>query len=89
MTIAIVVVAIGGILAVAGVFAAVQARRNEPRYASRSETLGGTPDAAKVKITSAPAVKIEQVISIRHARASRFNTKYSPRQPWIDRCKCN
>jgi hypothetical protein len=89
MTIAIVVLAVGGILAVAGVFAAVQARRNEPRYASRSETLGGTPDAAKVKITSAPDVKIEQVISIRHARASRFITKYSPRQPWIDRIRSN
>ncbi|PUZ59614.1 hypothetical protein GQ55_4G056600 [Panicum hallii var. hallii] len=60
MIIAIVVVSIGALLAVAGVFAAVQARRNEPRYAGRTETLGGSPDAAKIKVTSAPAVKIEQ-----------------------------
>ncbi|CAL5041545.1 unnamed protein product [Urochloa decumbens] len=61
MTIAIVVVAIGALLAVAGVFAAIQARRNAPRYAGHTETLGGSPDAAaKVKVISAPAVKIEQ-----------------------------
>ncbi|KAJ1260255.1 hypothetical protein BS78_10G217800 [Paspalum vaginatum] len=63
MIIAIVVVAIGALLAVAGIFTAVQARRNEPRYAGRgTETLGGGggPDAAKVKVISTPAVKIEQ-----------------------------
>lgn len=61
ITIAIVVVAIGAVLAVVGVFAAIQARRNEPRYAGGTETLGGSPDAGKVKVTSAPAVKIEKV----------------------------
>ncbi|CAN6220501.1 unnamed protein product [Urochloa humidicola] len=61
MTIAVIVVAVGAILAVAGIFAAIQARRNGPRYADHSETLGGNPDTAKaVKVTSAPAVKIEQ-----------------------------
>ncbi|OEL23294.1 Pollen receptor-like kinase 1 [Dichanthelium oligosanthes] len=64
--IAIVVVAIGALLAVAGIFAAVQARRNEPRYASRTETLGASPDAAKVKVTSAPPVKIEQKGGVDH-----------------------
>ncbi|CAD6335957.1 unnamed protein product [Miscanthus lutarioriparius] len=58
ITIAIVVVAIGAVLAVAGVIAAVQARRNEARYAGGAETKGGSPDAAKV--TYAPAVKIEK-----------------------------
>ncbi|KAF8687262.1 hypothetical protein HU200_042937 [Digitaria exilis] len=64
ITIAIVVVAIGALLAIAGIFAAIRARRNEPRYAGGTETLGGSPDAAAakaIKITSAPAVKIEQV----------------------------
>ncbi|CAN6200873.1 unnamed protein product [Urochloa humidicola] len=63
MTIAIVVVAIGALLAVAGVFAAIQARRNAPRYAGHTDTLGGSPDAAAakvIKVTSTPAVKIEQ-----------------------------
>nr|CAB3468648.1 unnamed protein product [Digitaria exilis] len=62
ITIAIVVVAIGALLAIAGIFAAIRARRNEPRYAGGTETLGGSPDAAAkaIKITSAPAVKIEQ-----------------------------
>ncbi|RCV22029.1 hypothetical protein SETIT_4G187200v2 [Setaria italica] len=69
MIIAIVVVAIGALLAVAGIFAAVQARRNEPRYAGRSETLSGKPDAAKVKVTSAPAVKFEQGGADQHGGA--------------------
>ncbi|CAN6216045.1 unnamed protein product [Urochloa humidicola] len=61
MTIAVIVVAIGAILAVAGIFAAIQARRNGPRYGGHSETLGGSSDAAKViKVTSAPAIKLEQ-----------------------------
>ncbi|KAK3134289.1 hypothetical protein QOZ80_6AG0547320 [Eleusine coracana subsp. coracana] len=65
MIIAIVVVAVGGILFVAGVFAAVVARRNQQRYAGGTETLGGGGgggglDAAKVRVLSAPAVKIVQ-----------------------------
>ena len=39
MIIAIVVVAIGALLAVAGVLTAVHTRRNEPRYAGGTETL--------------------------------------------------
>lgn len=61
MIIALVVVAVGGLLAVAGCFAAGVARRNQQRHAGGTETLGGDGmDAAKVKIISAPAVKIEQ-----------------------------
>uniref|UniRef100_A0A804R6B0 Protein kinase domain-containing protein n=1 Tax=Zea mays TaxID=4577 RepID=A0A804R6B0_MAIZE len=60
ITIAIVVIAVGAVLAVAGVIAAVRARCNEPCYSGGIETLGDSPDAAKVKVTSAPAVKIEK-----------------------------
>jgi hypothetical protein len=74
ITIAIVVVTIGAVLAVAGVIAAVQARRNETRYCGGTETLGGSPDAAKV--TSAPAVKIEKV-----------STRPAARAPASSRCK--
>ncbi|GJM97766.1 hypothetical protein PR202_ga14718 [Eleusine coracana subsp. coracana] len=66
MIIAIVVVAIGGFLFAAGVFAAVVARRNQRRYAGGTETLGGGGggglDAAKVRVLSAPAVKIVQQV---------------------------
>jgi type II secretory pathway pseudopilin PulG len=72
ITIAIVVVAIGAVLAVAGVIAAVQARRNESRNAEGTEALGGSPDAAKV--TTAPAVKIEKVCARQRVHLpARFN----------------
>ncbi|KAL6603698.1 hypothetical protein ACP70R_044059 [Stipagrostis hirtigluma subsp. patula] len=72
MIIAIVVVVIGAILAVVGVFAAVQARRNEPRYAGGTDTLGGGPDAAaKLKLASTPAgIKAEQGGAEQHGGAA-------------------
>jgi hypothetical protein len=69
ITIAIVVIAVGAVLAVAGVIAAVRARCNEPCYSGGIETLGDSPDAAKVKVTSAPAVKIEKVCAQQPAPA--------------------
>ena len=61
MIIAIAVVAVGGLLAIAGIIMALLARRKDAQEGhGASETLGDTT-AAKLQATAQPSVKIEKV----------------------------
>jgi hypothetical protein len=63
MIIAIAVVAVGGLLAIAGIILALLARRKD----DATETLdgsGGATTAAKLQATAEPAIKIEKVNKI-------------------------
>jgi hypothetical protein len=66
MIIAIAVVAVGGLLAIAGIIMALLARRKDERHVA-TEALGGSggaTTAAKLQATAEPSIKIEKVNEI-------------------------